>query len=453
MQVLNRLRASVLTLVLLALTTALARADAPVTLYVGKTEVSGVVRNGRVLVPGDAMLRALGYAWSDSANGFVLTPGKSGGPRFPVGRVVMHLGGKTAVSTAVEIKGRVYIDARAAGEGLGGLYLYTPAVGVAQVTFPAQRVKQSDIAKAVKQAHAEAKADLDAQRKQRPENPFRDGASGGGVSSSSGNEGDDSSSGGGGDSKSTGAEAETADNEPMAIERVSYTVGEGGQVRGTVVLKNDATVAVRNLFVYVTMQAPDVVSGSDLPRASGLGGSASVPAYVKSTTDSTLPTYGGTPPTSISTSYPEMATGGRSPSAPPLGPASSATPQAGPQASPTPTPVHDVATLPAIFVDEVGPGKTVSVPFAWNNPQRLPQTTPKVRTQHDFVEFTRKKEKPEGEEATTDEGVKSKDGEAGEKTEGDSTDAAPAADEETSKDATKGDASKSEGGKNAPSSK
>lgn len=448
MQVLNRLRASVLTLVLLALTTALARADAPVTLYVGKTEVQGVVRNGRVLVPGDALLHAMGYAWSDSANGLVLTSGKAGGPRFPVGRVVMHLDGKTAVSPSVEIKGRVYIDARAAGEGLGGLYLYTPAVGVAQITFPTQRISQKEIAKAVKAASAEAKADLEAQRKRRSEDPFRDGASGGGGSSSSGDE-EESASSGGGDEKSGGGAAEPADNEPIAIERVTYSVGEGGQVRGTVVLKNDATVAIRNMFVFVTMQAPDVASGSDLPRASGLGGSASVPAYVKSTTDNSLPTYGGTPPTSISSSYPEMATGGRSSTAPPLTSASSAASQASPEASPTPTPMHDVATLPAIFVDEIGPGKTVSVPFTWSNPQRLPQTSPTVRTQHDFVEFTRKKEKPEGEEATSEGGTKSEGGEAGENTEGGgSSDAAPAAEGETPKEAPKG-----EGGKNAPSPK
>ena len=409
MQVLNRLRVSVLTLVLLGLMTALAGADTPLTVFVGKAGVSGVVRNGRVFAPGDALLRAMGCAWTVSANDVVLTAGKTGGPALPRGRVVLRQGSAMATTTTIEVNGQVWVDARAVAEGLGGFYIYTPSVGVAQISFSKDHLSRRAVDKAVKQAEGQAKADAAkataAARKSGT--AWQDGASSGG--SSGGSDSDEGSSGGGSGDKSTKAGPAAADDEPVAVDRVVYSVGQGGQVRGTIVLKNDATVAIRHMLVYVTIQAPDTSSGSDLPRASGQGGTASLPSYVKDTSDGSLPTYGGVPPSSVSSSYPEMANGGHSTTAPPLSSKPSPSPEVSPQASPTPAPMHDVTTLPAIFVDEIGPGQTLSLPFAWNNPQRLPQVSPTVRTQHDKVEFTRKKEKSEDASAG-EEGAKPEDG-------------------------------------------
>lgn len=390
MLVLNRLRAVALTLVLLGFVTGGALAEPRVSLFVGKAEVSGVVRNGRVYVPADALLGAMGYAWSPAGDEYALTRGAGGGPAMS-GRVVrLRSGQNVAAAPAFDRGGRLYVDARAVAEGLGFFYVFTPDVGVAQITTANPQLSQRSLDKAVRQARAAVKADV-ARAASGSEPSLRDGS---GRSSEGATSTEKTKDGG-----------TTADDEPVAVERISYSVGDFGQVRGTIVLRNDAEVSIRNMFVYVTMQAPDTATGSDLPKMSGQGGLASLPSYVKSTTDGSLPTYGGTPPSSVSSSYPEMANLSTTRAASPAPtPTPQAAPAASPEASPTPPPMHDVASLPAIFVDEIAPGKTVSVPFTWTNPQKLPQVAPTVRTQHDKVAFTRKKDKSEEEAATTDEG-------------------------------------------------
>ena len=404
MPVLSRIKGAILAVIALMSLAVATQAQPKVTLFVGKSEVSGVVRDGRVYVPAEALLRAMGLSWRGTAEGgYDLEPGKGGGAAFRGTSLTLRLAGRTVSATAVRADGQTLVDARAVAEGLGGLYLYTPAVGVAQVTMSGGRISQRSIDKAVKKAEKQVKED--ARRKVSTAPSWRGGSTSSGAAASESAE------------KDVKGTSKTPDDEPISVERVSYSTQETGLMKGSVILKNDAEVAIRNVFVYVTIEAPDDPKPSDAQYATGLGGGASLPSYVKPTTDDSLPTYGGTPPTTVSMSYPEMASGGApapKPAATPVPTTSAA--EAAPQASPTPTPMHAVTTLPAIFVAEILPGQTTTVPFSWNNSKRVVQATPSVKTQHDKVAFTRKKEKTdeeaaaEGSEVKTDAKADGKDG-------------------------------------------
>jgi hypothetical protein len=401
MQILSKLRAALAVLVLLGLAASATWADSAVSVFVGKSQVPGVVRGGRVFVPADEMFHAMGYTWSASGDAYTLVPGSASGPAVSGGPMLhVRLGDREAAAQAIVVKGKVWIDAGAATRGLGGIYVYTPAAQMAQASFKSKVASMKDLDRAVADAKAANK------------NAAATSSSADESGVSSGPSLDSSAP----DAKAAKSEegAKPADNEPIAVQRVSFSTNAIGLMKGSITLKNDYDKPIRNVFLYITMMAPDNASVA-VNKNTGYGGTASVAGYVKESENlGGLGTYAGTPPTSVSSDYPGSApvasgdptTGyGNGPAAaspsPSPSPVAAASPSPEASASPTPVPMKPVATLPVVFVPEIGGGATLTVPFEWQNSGHIADVSPSVQPQHDPVPFVR--EKPADEDADKDE--------------------------------------------------
>lgn len=376
-----------------------AGADTSVVVFVGKTSVPANVRYGRVYAPAEPLLQAMGYSWSPTSDGIQLSHGTPGGPSLQGQTLNFHLGRRKVFPSSYQVNGKPWIDVRALTEGLGGTYVFTASMGVAQVTFPKHRISETSIEQAVSKTQTEAR------RKQEYEAKHGPSSWRGGTGSGAGESGES------GKTKSVGGKKAAADD-PISIDRVDFYTTNTGITQGTIVLKNDADKPVRNVAITVTMLSQG--DALPTPAADKNGGSAGVPsvaAYVAPPNETkSLPTYGGVPPTTVSNSYPS-ASGGvsngdplnggtiaaapygglPSPSATPT-PSPSPTPTPSPTASPSPTPEpKTVGMLPVLYVTEIAPGETMKIPFQWSNPKRL-DVTPSVTTTHDKIEFMRKKD-------------------------------------------------------------
>lgn len=396
MLIFKELRLTLLALLLVGTVCGSACAQSSVTVFVGKSSVSAVVHAGRVFAPAEALLRAMGFSWSAQGDGYVLTSGTGGGPAIREKLFSLHFEDRTAVPATWVRNGKVWIDARMATEGLGGLYLFSPSTGVAQVSFTRKDLSKKAIGKAVRRAEENA-------RRQAGQPPR---AWSGVVTAPSTNIGKE---GGGGEKTESVEPGKPGEDDPISVQRTEFSTNNVGILRGTVVLKNDADKTVRNIMVYVTMMSSGPAAPPAPGTAGGQQGTASLPSYAKATTDNTLPFYSGTPPSTVSSSYPGAAGGGvntGNPYAAPTPPPAPPTPTPRPEvsASPQPTPaLTPVATLPVIYVAEIAPGGTASVSFTWTNDKGV-TAQPSVQTSHDKVEFSRKKE------ATEESGDKDKSG-------------------------------------------
>ena len=375
-----------LAVVLAGLLMGVADAKNNVTVFVGKTSLPGVLRGTRVFAPADALLRAMGFAWTASSDGYVLSRGTTGGPPLTGSRVTLHDGPRQAWAVTWKYQGEAWVDARLLSQGLGYIFLYNPSLSMAQISMPTTGVRSHALKVALRKAEKEA-------RRAPTTHPATDWRAG--SSSDDQSDADETASAGSASSSGEGSGSGSRNDDPVVVEQLEYQTGHTGNLTGRVVLKNAAKVPVRDVYVYVSIMKPQGERAAT--ASSGQGGLPSVASYVKpSEPFGTFGGYEGTPPSSVSSSYP-----GDNQSTPTFGSTPAPTPTPAPSPSPSSSPSKQkkekvkvkkvlLTTLPARYVSVIEPGKTASVDFTWSNPQQL-DVTPEVKTEHDHVPYSRPK--------------------------------------------------------------